>query len=312
MKWIEAKVIFNSDDNLLAMDLISNIFYDFGLKGVVIEQPDIEPLEGWGEDALIIPNHYSVTGYIPKNEPATCRSKTLEKELERLEKENILHCRVDYKEVDEQDWSETWKAYFQPEKIGKKIVVKPTWNKYDPGPGQIVLEIDPGMAFGTGTHPTTAACINLIEKYLMPGDSLLDVGTGSGILLIAAAKLGAGKVCGVDNDPIAVEIAAKNLRLNKIETKKIQVIAGNLVEKIQGRFHLVVANILSEVILVLLDQIKRVLKENGIFIGSGIVENNKWRVIEKMQEFGFEILEIQTEANWVSIAGKLKSRHDPQ
>jgi ribosomal protein L11 methyltransferase len=312
MKWMEAKVIFDSDDKPLATDLISNIFYDFGLKGVVVEQPDLEPVEAWGENALRIPDHYSVTGYIPKNELVARRCQSLEKELVRLAKENIHYYQIVYQEIDEEDWSESWKAYFRPEKIGKNIVVKPPWHDYDSKPGQMVLEINPGMAFGTGTHPTTSTCISLIEKYLKRGDSLLDVGTGSGILLIAAAKLGAGKVWGIDNDAVAVKIATENLLLNKVDTKKFKIIAGNLVEKVKDRFDLVVANILSEVILVLLDRIKTVLKENGIFIASGIVEKNKCLVIEKMQRLGFEILEIQTKENWVSIAGRLKNSHHQQ
>jgi ribosomal protein L11 methyltransferase len=124
---------------------------------------------------------------------------------------------VTYARIDEQDWAEAWKAYFWPEKITDLIVVKPSWREYPAEPQEIVLEIDPGMAFGTGTHPTTSLCIRMIQTHLKPGDAFLDVGTGSGILMIAAAKLGAGTVCGVDNDEVAVTVAEKNLLANHID-----------------------------------------------------------------------------------------------
>ncbi len=168
-----------------------------------------------------------------------------------------------------------------------------------------VFEIDPGIAFGTGTHPTTALCIELIGRYLRQGNKFLDVGTGSGILMVAAAKLGAGKVAGIDKNIVAVEIARENLRLNRIEKKRFAVKAGNLVDEVQDQFDLVVANILTEVIVVLLDSVKKVLKKTGVFICSGMLEKNTHRVEKKMIASGFEILDMCTKNKWVAFAAKL-------
>ncbi|MCK4985652.1 MAG: 50S ribosomal protein L11 methyltransferase, partial [Desulfobacterales bacterium] len=212
--------------------------------------------------------------------------------------------RVSYKELDEEDWAEAWKTFFEPQKIGETIVVKPTWCEYKADPGDIVLELDPGMAFGTGTHPTTALCIRLIEDYLNLGDSFLDIGTGSGILMIAAARLGAGFVCGLDKNEMAVRIAARNLRLNGIAPQRFSVKVGNLVAGIEERYDLVVANILTQVIHNLLEDIEKILNDKAIFICSGILEKNENLVLARMKTIGFDILEVCIKDQWVAIAGR--------
>lgn len=302
MKWKQAKVIFDFHDKELAADLISDIFYEFKLQGVVVEGPESEPDEGWGDDAEKMPDDYSVTGYFPVNEQTEKKCKILENELTRLRNENSIISTVGYQEIDEEDWAESWKTYFHPENITENIVVRPTWREYYPTQNEIVLEIDPGMAFGTGTHPTTALCISMIEKYLEPGNSFLDIGTGSGILMVAAAKLGAGKIWGTDTDEVAVEIARKNLLLNKIKPEKFKVTNSNLADAVEDQFDIVVANILSEVILVLLDDIKKTMTEHSVFICSGIIEKSGHEVMQKMANLGFEVLEIREKQNWVSIA----------
>ncbi|MCP4350078.1 MAG: 50S ribosomal protein L11 methyltransferase [Desulfobacterales bacterium] len=304
MKWTEAKIIYDFHDKQLAVDLISDIFYDLGLKGVVVGDPDAEPDEGWGDGVEKSADDYSVTGYFPKNEQTGKKCRTLENELVRLENENRIKTSVVYMEIDEEDWAESWKTYFWPEKITENIVVRPTWREYNPGQDETVLEIDPGMAFGTGTHPTTALCIGMIEKYLKPGNTFLDIGTGSGILMIAAAKLGAEKIWGTDTDEVAVEIAEKNLLLNKIKPEKFRVANSNLADIVEERFDIVAANILSEVIIVLLDDVRNVLADKGIFICSGIIKRAKDAVVQKMADLEFEILEICEKEEWVSIAAR--------
>ncbi len=304
MKWLEAKVIFEFDDKEIATDLISNIFYDFGLQGVVVEDPSLEPEEDWADDVQTVPEHYAVIGYFPINKQAEEKQEVLKKELARLEKENGILYSIVFNEIDEKDWAESWKEHFWPEKISKNILVKPTWREYDSNTNEIIIEIDPGMAFGTGTHPTTNLCINMIEKYLIPGNSFLDVGTGSGILMITAAKFGAGKVFGIDNNEVAVEIAEKNLLLNNVEKELFKVKTGNLVKEVEERFDFVVANILMEIIVVLLDDIQRILTESGIFICSGMIEGNTHRVTEKMKALGLEIIDTRTKDKWVAIAGR--------
>ena len=308
MKWIEAKVIFDHHDRKLAADLIADVFYDFGLQGVVVDDPDLKPEEDWAEDAVGRPTTPAITGYFHKDSQAGERCKTLEAKLAQLKEKFGFLCRISYKELDEQDWAHAWKAYFWPQKISSRMVVKPTWRDYQADHDDIVIELDPGMAFGTGTHPTTALCITMIEKYLSTANSFLDVGTGSGILMIAAAKLGADRLCGIDKDEMAVEVAAQNLQLNNINPKIFRLTTGNLVAEINESFSFVAANIFSHIILELLQDISRVLTEDGIFVCSGIIAENKQTVITAMENIGFEILETATQEEWVAIVGRLKDK----
>ena len=306
MKWIEVKVAFHHSDPDLAADLIANAFYEFDLQGVVIEDPDLEPENGWAEDAVARPGGYAVVGYFSKGLRTEKKCKLLAEKLEELRGRIGITCRTSYKELDEEDWAEAWKAFFWPQRISQKIVVKPTWREYSEEPGDVVIELDPGMAFGTGTHPTTALCIELIESHLKPGDTFLDVGTGSGILMIAAARLGAGTVCGVDKDEIAVDVAVKNLIRNRINPQRFYVYTGNLVEEAQNSYDFIAANILTHVIVGLLNDIKTVLKSGGIFVGSGILEENQDIVVAKMKGIGFEILEVACKEQWAAVCGRFK------
>ncbi|MCF8067021.1 MAG: 50S ribosomal protein L11 methyltransferase [Desulfobacterales bacterium] len=308
MKWIETRVEVEGENNLSAIELVSNIFYDLGVKGLVIEEPCMKMVEEWADDAVVPFDRYAVVGYFPRMDMDTTSDKfdQLEKELAGLKGRSGINYKISSFVIDEEDWAESWKKYFWPERISRYIIVKPTWREYHVESDEIVLEIDPGMAFGTGTHPTTRLCLNMIETYIKNGDTVLDVGTGSGILMIAAAKLGSKKVWGVDNDPVAVEIAGKNMLQNNIHSDIFKTFSGNLVDVVKEPFHLVVANILSHIIIELLDDIKFVLAENGIFVGSGIIEENRDAVIEKMISMGFEILEVRSRQSWVAIAGKLK------
>ena len=305
MKWIEVKVTFHHSAPDLAADLIANLFYEFDLQGVVIEDPDLEPENGWAEDAVARPGGHAVAGYFSKGLRTEKKFKLLTGKLEELQNRIGFTCRISYKELDEEDWAEAWKAFFWPQRIGRKVVVKPTWREYSEEPGDLVIELDPGMAFGTGTHPTTALCIELIENYLKPGDTFLDVGTGSGILMIAASKLGAGMVCGIDKDEVAVDIAAKNLMRNRIHPQRFKVYTGNLVEGAQNSYDFIAANILTHVVMGLLDDVKTVIRPGGIFVGSGILEENQEIVVAKMIDLRFEILEVALKEQWMAVAGRL-------
>ncbi|MGD2185039.1 MAG: 50S ribosomal protein L11 methyltransferase [Desulfobacterales bacterium] len=307
MKWIEAKVVFDAKDHHLAVELISNLFFDFDLKGVAEEDPTVEPTEGWARDSISRPDQHAVVGYFPKDRKAEKRCKLLEERLTRLRQTSDIRCRVHYKELAEEDWAEAWKAFFKPQKIGQKIVVKPTWYEYTADPDDIVLQLDPGMAFGTGTHPTTALCIHLIEDYLNTGDSFLDIGTGSGILMIAAALLGAGFVCGLDKDSVAIDAAAANLQLNGLDAQLYSLNSGNLLEGVKEKYDFIVANIFTHIILELLDDLPRALTKGGIFVCSGMYEKNKNMVVAKMKNMGFEILEIRKKEEWSAIVGRFHS-----
>ena len=307
MKWIEAKVIFNFKDKQLAVDLISNLFYDLELTGVVIETPEIDSLEDWGNDA-IVPEKNAVIGYLPCDEKLEKRQKFVEENLSRLEETNGIECKIIYSDINQEDWAQTWKTYFRPERITENIVVKPTWREYIREHDEIVLEIDPGMAFGTGTHPTTRMCITMIEKYLKRNGMFLDIGTGSGILMIAAAKLGAIKIWGTDNDNVAMDTAYKNLIQNRISESNFKILAADLVDQITEQFDLVAANLTTKTILILLENVKRVLVQDGIFVCSGILETDKDDVLKKMKDLSFDLIEILAKEEWLSIACRSK-RH---
>jgi len=301
MKWIEAKVIFDFKDKPLAVDLISNLFYDLDLKGVVIETPEIESFQDWGSDP-VIPEEYAVIGYLPCDDQLEKRQKFVEQHLSQLEKTKGIKYKIVYSDINEEDWTQTWKTYFQPEKITENIVVKPTWREYIREHNEIVLEIDPGMAFGTGTHPTTCMCIRMIENYMKRNCTFLDIGTGSGILMIAAAKLGAIKVWGTDNDHVAVDIACKNLIQNRISESIFNILDADLVDQITEQFDLVAANLTTKTILILLENVKRVLAQDGIFVCSGILETDKDRVLKKMKDLDFDLIEIIVKEEWISMA----------
>lgn len=304
MQWIETKVTFTGEQQGLIVDLIADAFYSLDAKGVVVDDPLMEPAESWAPDAVARPQEPAVTGYLPADERLEGRRQDLEQRLCTLAGRQGFTYRIQYNAVEEEDWAESWKAFFWPQKITARIVVKPTWRDYAAEPGQQVIEIDPGMAFGTGTHPTTALCVQLLEDYLQAGRTVLDVGTGSGILLIAAAKLGAGHLTGTDLDSMAVDVARKNLLQNRIAPSAFKLICGHLAEDIHRTFDVVVANILADVIIDLLDRGVPVTRPGGLFICSGIIEAYHVRVAEKMAASGFDISDVRKEGDWVALVGR--------
>jgi ribosomal protein L11 methyltransferase len=305
VQWIEIKVTLAGEDGQQAAEWVSEIFENLGTSGVVLDDPHLAPAEGWGDDAIGPPERPAVTGYFQDDERLQNRCRSLENALSDLRCKHGLEYSIHYQPIDEQDWAESWKAFFYPEAITPNLVVKPTWREYTPLPHQQVIEIDPGMAFGTGTHPTTAMCVGLLEKYIRCGDAVLDVGTGSGILLIAADKSGASRLTGVDLDPAAIEIARANLLQNRISEERFALSCGHLIDGVKGRFDLVIANILADVVIELLDPVTGILQPGGMFICSGIIQAYRDKVARKMESAGFQILEIMERNEWVAIAGRM-------
>ena len=201
--------------------------------------------------------------------------------------------------VKEEDWAENWKQYYKPFRLGEHMVVKPTWESWDMQEGDLMIEIDPGMAFGTGTHETTAMCVGLIEKYYQ-GGALLDVGTGSGILAIAAARLGAKGIVAVDIDPDAVRVARENVAHNGL-TGAIDVREGDLLQGLSQRFQFAVANILAPVICMLAAPLKAHLLPGGRFVCSGIIAEAEGDVNDALLAAGYQIDEIQHKGDWVAF-----------
>ncbi len=217
---------------------------------------------------------------------------------ERFEACNIV-AEISRQQVDDSDWADSWKKYFLPTPVGDRLLICPSWEKAEPN-GRILLTIDPGAAFGTGTHATTRLCLEALEKTLRPGDSVLDIGCGSGILAIAALLLGAEKAALVDIDPLSVKTAAQNLQLNRVGDRA-ECVCGNLTEQIAGRFSVVCANIVADVIIELLRDVKEYLLPGGRFICSGIIDLREEDVRAALRENGFQIMGRAAGEGWTAL-----------
>ena len=309
--WIEVRVITKSE----ALEPISGIFYGLDCKGVAIEDPedilgreqgpltwdfaDINVLEHKGKFAV-------VKGYFSEEDNIDEIIAYINKKVEEIKSLGIDvgEGKVEFEKMYEEDWANNWKKYYKPSKVGEKIVVKPIWEEYEVKDEELVVELDPGMAFGTGEHETTRMCIQALEKYVQKDSTVFDVGCGSGILAIAAAKLGAKLAVGVDLDPVAVESAKENVGFNNIDN--IEILHGNLIEVIDGKADIVVANIIAEIICILTEDVSRVIKPNGYFITSGIIHGRVEMVTNKLEECGFEVVKVNKDGEWNCIIAKLK------
>ena len=215
----------------------------------------------------------------------------------RLEVESSL--------VSDEDWKDLWKQYFKPSRITDHIVVKPSWENYEQEESDRIIEIDPGMAFGTGTHPTTKMCIRQLERYIEnPQDTVLDLGCGSGILSMAAALCGSSRVRGVDIDPDAVTASVENVKKNHLENE-IEILQGDVTEGLGFQADIIVANLIADLIIRLTGDIARHLTGKKIFISSGILSEKKETVTDALEKSGFAVLEILEEEGWCAIAARL-------
>lgn len=216
--------------------------------------------------------------------------------MERFTAENIPY-EISLSGVNDNDWKDNWKKFFKCCEIGEKLVIRPSWEEYENKNNRIVLSIDPGAAFGTGTHATTKMCLTMLEKYVKIDSTMLDIGCGSGILSIAAALLGAKSVLGVDIDALAVKISAENSKINNV-TDKTTFFKGDLVESVKDKFDIVCANIVADVIIGLSENVDKYIKEDGLFICSGIIDSRSAEVVEALHTNGFEIVEECECENW--------------
>jgi len=220
-------------------------------------------------------------------------------------KERLAACGIDFEisseSVSDTEWENGWKKYFKPTKIGERLIIRPSWEPLENTDGREVLTIDPGAAFGTGTHATTSLCLELLEKYTKPGNTVLDIGCGSGILSIAAVLLGAENAVGVDIDAQSVKVSKENAKVNNIEDKT-EYIVGDLAEKITGKFDILCANIVADVIIKLLSNVKDYMSDNAVLLTSGIIDSREKDVVEAFSKYGFKIVEKQTRDTWCAIA----------
>ena len=302
MKVVEIKVIYESDDIERATKEISDIFYGFGVTGLKIEEPmkSKNPLDFYKNEKEFLMVDHAISAYFPLNPYAEKRKVAILSTFEErfADRDDIIYT-VDFYEYDEEDYQNSWKKYLFPEKVSEKFVVKPTWREYTPEADELIIELDPGRAFGTGSHPTTSLCLKLMEENISTGDSVIDVGTGSGILMIAADRLGASEIYGTDIDELAVESAKENLELNGISEEKAKVYKGDLISVVEDKkFDVVVANILADVLLILLHDISKVVKPNGKIIFSGIIEDKCELLRKEVEALGFTVEEIKADKEW--------------
>ncbi|MED1607447.1 50S ribosomal protein L11 methyltransferase [Cytobacillus kochii] len=310
MKWSEISVHTANE----AVEPISNILHEAGASGVVIEDPfelTKERRDQYGEIYQLDPHDYPEEGvivkaYLPIN---SFLGETVEEIKNAIS--NLLSFNIDIgknevsiSEVNEEEWATAWKKYYHPVKISKRFTIVPTWEEYTPvSSDELIIELDPGMAFGTGTHPTTVMCIQALEHIVTSGDHIIDVGTGSGVLSIAGAMLGAENITALDLDEVAVRSAKINIKLNKVQDI-VEISQGNLLDNITVQAEVVVANILAEVIVSFTDDVAQVVKPGGHFIASGIIQQKKQAVKEAMISSGFDIVETIQMEDWVAIIGK--------
>ncbi|MGL5411233.1 50S ribosomal protein L11 methyltransferase [Cetobacterium sp.] len=305
MKVVEIKVIFDSDIIEDTQKEICDIFYGFGATGLKIDEPlkTKNPLDFYKDEKQFLMVDYAVSAYFPMNPYSQRRNDLIKAAFEEKfnDRDDVVFT-IDFYEYDEEDYQNSWKKYLYPEKVSEKFVVKPTWREYEPEENELVIELDPGRAFGTGSHPTTSLCLKIMEENIKPGNSVIDVGTGSGILMIAAEKLGATDIYGTDIDELAVEATKENLELNKISSDTAEVYLGDLISVVKDKqFDVVVANILADVILLLLKDIFKVVKKDGLIIFSGIIEDKLPEIVKQVEEKGLEILEIKRDKEWRAL-----------
>jgi ribosomal protein L11 methyltransferase len=312
LKWSEIAVHTTHE----ATESVANILHEAGASGVIIEdseEPDRIREDQFGEIYELDKKDFPADGvivkaYLPVNSFLIETMSEIEQSIAELPDFGLDVGRNEIKtsEVDDEDWATAWKKYYHPVKVSGRFTIVPTWEEYNPvASDELIIELDPGMAFGTGTHPTTVLCIQALEKYIKQDDIVIDVGTGSGVLSIAAAMLGAKKVEALDLDYVAVTAAIENVELNKVETI-VEVTHGNLLEKVDTKPNVIVANILADVIMSFSADAASILPEDGLFIVSGIIGEKRDEVKNDLINKGFEIIESVLMEDWVAIIAKKK------
>ena len=293
---------------------MADVFHSLGAGGVVIEDPLLlNTLRTSGTWELCdIPEQENteivvVTAYFPDDSELHDRLAAVEEEMTAIE-ERIGSCRFGntcFRTISETDWENEWKQFFHTTRITEHIVIKPTWEEYEAEPDDKVIELDPGMAFGTGTHHTTGMCMRRLEKVIEPGMTVFDVGTGSGILAIAAAMLGAKSVKAVDIDGVAVRVAKENVADNGL-SEQIEVREGDLLHGTEGKADVIIANIIADIVIMLLQDIPQKLNDNGVLLASGIIEERMPDVEAAAQAQGLYVDAVDHRGGWVVMQMKKK------
>lgn len=299
MKYIEMTINTSKDKK----DIIEGILFDYGIytteeiSSDIVDELDQDEKD-W--DFIDYPLLNSKEGVFalrvyPENMEDANNLKA------ELNEKNLGQCLIE--EKDDEDWANNWKKYYKPLEIGEKLAIVPEWEAYD-NDKRIVIKINPGMAFGTGTHESTYMCLELLERYVKKDDEIFDIGCGSGILAIAALKLGAKRALAVDIDDKCIDASHENADLNNLEDK-MDIKKGNLLDVVKGRADLIVSNIIAEIIVDEIKNLKNHMDNGGIFITSGIINERRQMVIDALEENGFKIIDELEKNNWVAIVGRL-------
>ena len=322
--WIEVFVETNNE----GFEPVSGIIYQCGITGVMIEDSgDLDeflndPARDWDyiEDGLVEEKKNAKNGvtFFVRDNANGMETLNIIKDMLKAAKANesdidFGSLEVTLRNVKEEDWANNWKKYFKPIAVGEKIVICPSWEKYEKKGDEKILRIDPGHVFGTGTHETTRLCIGFIEKYMNEGDTIADIGCGSGILSIASLLLGAKHADAVDIDPNAVDIAYTNAAMNGIGKDVYTVLSGDILNDKElertftdKKYDVVEANIVADVIIALSPRVPSLLKDGGVFIASGIIKQRQEDVLKALFENGFDIIDIGEEKDWTAVAARYK------
>ena len=306
-EWTQIKVtvpLQKLDDLVAIMSMVNNNlmiedYSDIDLKtcyGDLIDESILNADKTIASVSVFVPGDRSFA-----DDLAFIRTRLAEEGLES-------EAKIEIDGVNEEDWANAWKAYYKPLHIGERIVIVPAWERYEEQPGEIIVKMDPGMAFGTGSHETTRLVIRLLEKYTAPGCRMLDVGTGSGILAICASKLGAGSCRAYDIDPMAVRVANENVK----DSGQTNIICGvsdllRHVDRTEGPYDLITANIVADIIIRMTPVVGELMHESTILLVSGIIEERSDDVVAALDEHGFAIVERVVDNGWCAMAVKKKS-----
>lgn len=318
MSWLELSVQVDNE----AVESVAEVLARYGYNGGVVVEPAWTPGDEGPEFSYDAARPSLLRTYIPLDAQAEDVRQRVEQALWHLGQMRPVGP-LQTRTLAEEDWANAWKQYYTVLRVGRRTVIVPSWLEHTPQPDDVVLHLDPGMAFGTGLHPTTQLCLTLLERHARPGLRTLDLGTGSGILAIAAAKLGAGPVLALDNDPIAVAVAAENVARNQVGAAVTAAegslgagatmghwLSGDFGERGAGvtpapaasdQFDLIVANLIARVLVILADDIAAALRPGGILISSGIIDSRETEVVEAFDRAGLRQIERHQEGEWLAL-----------
>ena len=306
MKWIKVKVDYFSDNLKETKTKLVNMFDEIGIKQIEVIDYFSENVLDYNANFSLKNEVWSIIGYVVDNRFANTKLNIIFNNLKEFQNSDAEFMYEIYTaKCNDEDWQDEWKKYFHTVNITDNIVIKPSWDNYEPENNEIVIEIDPGLAFGTGTHETTSLCVEFLEKYSENKKKLLDIGCGSGILMLIGKKLGVKKVVGIDIDEKVRDVVLENFSKNDINDN-FEVIIGNLVDDISEKYDLIVSNILVDVLEKLLEDIEKILEKGATVIFSGILSEKEETFVNKAKNYNLEQIDRKEKNNWVSLVFKYR------